>query len=305
VLQNDGKILIGVNLGLGDGSYGINRLNPDGTLDTSFLNGAVRVNNPCQLSIALQSDGKIIIAGCFTTVDGTPCGRITRLNPNGSLDSSFSTGRTGADFDIIALALQGETAVVIGGAFSSVNQVPRRYLARLFLTNNRPPVAGSPFIKVIGDEVSEIPDRRFLIWCSDPDNDPLSLSAVTSPSAMGALVTLETNQVFYAPPPGFLGDDTFGYTITDGNGGFASGTASLLVEPRTLAAATMFQPITSPGALEINFTGFADLGYTVERAESLEGPWTPIGDVLTDGNGAASFTDLNPPSGSAFYRAVH
>jgi DNA-binding beta-propeller fold protein YncE len=176
---------------------------------------------------------------------------------------------------------------------------------RVYDTGNSPPVAGSPFIKVIGGEVAEIPARRFLIWCSDPDNDPLSLSAVTSPSAMGALVTLETNQVFYAPPAGFLGDDTFGYTITDGNGGFASGTASILVEPRRFAAATMFPPITSRGALEINVTGFADLGYTVERAESLDGPWTPIGDVLTDGNGAASFTDPNPPSSSAFYRAVH
>jgi uncharacterized repeat protein (TIGR03803 family) len=170
---------------------------------------------------------------------------------------------------------------------------------------NRPPLAGTPFIKVIGDEVSEIPARRFVIWCSDPDNDPLSVTAVTSPSAMGAVVTFETNLVSYAPLLGFLGDDTFGYTINDGHGGFASGTASILVEPRRLAAATMRPPITSPGALQVNFTGFADLGYTVERAESLAGPWTPISNVLADDNGAASFIDRNPPAGSAFYRAVH
>jgi hypothetical protein len=166
-------------------------------------------------------------------------------------------------------------------------------------------VAGTPFIKVIGDEVSEIPARRFLIWCSDPDNDPLNLTAVTSPSAMGAIVTLETNQVSYAPSPGFLGNDTFGYSITDGNGGFALGSALILVEPRRLAAATMFPPITSPGALQLNFTGFAALGYTVERAEALDGPWTAIGNVLTDDNGSASFTDQNPPAGRAFYRIVH
>jgi hypothetical protein len=111
--------------------------------------------------------------------------------------------------------------------------------------------------------------------------------------------------VSYAPPPGFLGYDTFGYTITDRHGGFASATASILVEPRRLAAATMHPPMTSPGALQINFTGFAELGYTVERAESLDGPWTTLGNVLADDNGAASFTDRNPPAGSAFYRTVH
>ena len=67
----------------------------------------------------------------------------------------------------------------------------------------------------------------------------------------------------------------------------------------------MLPPITSPGALQLNFTGFADLGYTVERAESLEGSWTAIGNVITDDNGAASFIDRNPPAGNAFYGVVH
>jgi uncharacterized repeat protein (TIGR03803 family) len=209
----------------------------------------------------------------FSGIDGA--------NPNGGLA-------------LLGSSLYGTT---VSGGLSNEGVVFSLMLA--------PPVAGKPFIKVIGDEVSEFPARRFLIWCSDPDNDPLNLTTVTSPSAMGAIVTLETNQVSYAPPAGFLGEDTFGYTITDGNSGLASGTASILVEPRTLAAATMLPPITLPGELQLNFTGFANLGYAVERAESLDGAWTAIGNVLTDDNGAATFTDHNPPAGNAFYRVVH
>ena len=135
-LQNDGKILIGVNQGSG---YGIVRLNTDGTPDPSFLNGSVSVNNPCGMSIAIQGDGKILMAGCFTTLNGMPCGRLARLNPDGSLDRSFTEGRSGADSDILALALQGDSAVILGGMFSSVKQVSRRYVApRLQQTHGKP-----------------------------------------------------------------------------------------------------------------------------------------------------------------------
>jgi uncharacterized delta-60 repeat protein len=307
-LQQDGRILIGGQFSSVNGvsRHNIARLNSDGSLDASFLNGLgtdYDVN-----SVALQPDGKALIGGMFGLVNGVSRNRIARLNPDGSLDLSFLNGLAGPNNDLSAVALQPDGKILVGVFFTVFNQTPRGYVARLIgdvAPTNRPPVAGTPFIKVIGNEVSEIPARRFLIWCSDPDNDPLSLTGVTSPSAMGALVTLETNQVSYAPSPGFLGDDTFGYTITDGNGGFASGTALLLVEPRSSAAATMLPPITSPGALQLNFTGFADLGYTVERAESLQGPWTAIGNVITDDNGSASFTDPNPPAANAFYRAVH
>lgn len=248
---------------------------------------------------ALAVNGTDLYAGgYFTNAGGVPANNIAKWDGH-----TWSALGSGVDNTVYALATDGVGHLFAGGRFGLAGTNVSPYIAQANL--DHPPVAGTPFIKVIGDEVSEIPARRFVIWCSDPDNDPLSLTAVMSPSAMGALITLETNVVSYAPPPGFLGDDTFGYTITDGNGGFASGTASILVEPRTLAAATMLPPMTSPGALQVNFIGFADLGYTVERAESLEGPWAAIGNVITDDDGVARFTDRNPPAGNAFYRVVH
>jgi uncharacterized delta-60 repeat protein len=128
-LYTDGRVLIGglfssVN-GLPRG--GVARLGQDGTLDPTFsptVNGAI-------LSLVLQSDGKAIIAGNFTTVNGTTRNRIARLNPDGSLDGSFLSGPTGPDATVSAVALQTDGKVVIGGAFGSINGVPKAGLARL------------------------------------------------------------------------------------------------------------------------------------------------------------------------------
>ena len=43
-------------------------------------------------SVAVQPDGKVLIGGDFTTVNGTNRNGIARLNADGSLDSSFNPG---------------------------------------------------------------------------------------------------------------------------------------------------------------------------------------------------------------------
>ena len=129
-LQSDGKVLIGgyfttVN---GTNRNGIARLNANGSLDTSF-NPGTGVNGGV-FSITLQPDGKVVIGGGFTTVNGTNLNRIARLNANGSLDSSFNPG-TGANGSVFSIALQPDGKVVIGGAFYAVNGTFRNNIARL------------------------------------------------------------------------------------------------------------------------------------------------------------------------------
>ena len=76
-VQSDGRILIGGNFtahtvdGVVTPRNGIARLNADGTLDTSFNPGTGTGVDGSVLAIALQSDGKAIIAGSFTTFNGT------------------------------------------------------------------------------------------------------------------------------------------------------------------------------------------------------------------------------------------
>ena len=82
-------------------------------------------------------DGKIIIGGSFTTYNGVAGNRIARLNPNGSIDTTFNPG-TGANVDVTATAVQGDGKIVFGGNFTSYNGVARNGIARasgdLFVT---------------------------------------------------------------------------------------------------------------------------------------------------------------------------
>ncbi len=75
--------------------FGIVRLNPDGILDKDFSTGSGPSGGSVH-SIAVQTDGKILIAGGFTKVDGTNRNRIARLNTDGSLDATFLSVGSGS-----------------------------------------------------------------------------------------------------------------------------------------------------------------------------------------------------------------
>jgi len=81
-------------------------------------------------AFALQSDGKIVIGGRFSNVNGVSRHNIARLNDDGSLDTSFDPG-TGTDGDIQNLTLDAAGRVLIVGRFSTINGVARRAAARL------------------------------------------------------------------------------------------------------------------------------------------------------------------------------
>jgi uncharacterized delta-60 repeat protein len=108
------------------------RIKMNGALDTSF-DAKLGTNNTLQgwvNAVGVQPDGKIVIGGGFTNVNGVERDRIARLNSDGSLDAAFSPN-SGADGSVNAVARQGDGKLVIGGTFANVNGVPRIRLARL------------------------------------------------------------------------------------------------------------------------------------------------------------------------------
>jgi len=131
-VQRDGKVLIGGDFTMVTGAVRgrIARLNPDGTTDHTFLNGMSGASSTVT-SVALQPDGKVLIGGWFTTVNGVSRNRIARLNVDGSLDTSFQEGMTGAAGEVRSVALQPDGKVLIGGTFTTVNGVSRNRIGRL------------------------------------------------------------------------------------------------------------------------------------------------------------------------------
>ncbi|TAE86414.1 MAG: T9SS C-terminal target domain-containing protein [Bacteroidetes bacterium] len=124
VIQSDGKIIVGGEFTSYNGTTGINRLvrlNANGTQDTTFKTGAGF--NDFIYSTVIQSDGKIIVGGYFTSYNGTTgINRIVRLNANGSRDITFNTG-TGFNHIVRSTAIQADGKIIVGGSFNSFNGI--------------------------------------------------------------------------------------------------------------------------------------------------------------------------------------
>jgi uncharacterized delta-60 repeat protein len=110
-LQPDEKVLVSQ---LAGSAYagGIVRLNTNGTQDITFTGptGGYGIE-----AVALQSDGKVLVGGSFSALNGIARDLIARLNADGSVDSSFDPGpppHTG----VRAIAVQTNGKIILGGS---------------------------------------------------------------------------------------------------------------------------------------------------------------------------------------------
>ena len=146
IIQPDGKILAGGYLldSVNHYSYAIARFNTDGSLDNAFgpnggtltthINGNTSQDDFAN-DLALQSDGKIILAGSSGT-----CFSAARFTKNGSLDLSFGNNGTvlfningGANNGDAALsvAVQQDDKIILGGLSKDYTTNDQFALARL------------------------------------------------------------------------------------------------------------------------------------------------------------------------------
>jgi len=126
-IQNDGKILVGGSFTTYQGVSvgGIIRLNPDGTTDTTFLtNIGTGTAGGGVYSIKIQSDGKILLGGQFTTFNGVSANKIVRLNSDGTIDTPFVTNiGSGFNARCNSIAVQSDGKIVCVGDFTTFNVV--------------------------------------------------------------------------------------------------------------------------------------------------------------------------------------
>ncbi|KAF2511345.1 T9SS type A sorting domain-containing protein [Flavobacterium foetidum] len=176
VVQSDGKIIIGGRFEFYQGKTNnyILRLNSDGSIDTTFKSNtgfSYYVN-----SIALQTDGKIIVAGQFSLYNNYAANRIARLNPDGSIDTTF----TGSSFSLVynyisendkvglnSIALQKDGKIVLGGAFSSF----KTDIAAAFLIR----IKGTEVVLSNEDFIKE--NKSFSVW-PNPVKNTLNINSL-------------------------------------------------------------------------------------------------------------------------------
>ncbi len=136
--QSDGKVAIGGHFDLvnGVGRTNLARMNADGSLDTGFTantSGFTTDGDTAPVSaLGLQSDGKLVVGGSFTAINGIARTNLARLNTDGSVDAGFAANVGSPDYsEVVAIVLQPDGKVLVGGLFEDINGVAVTNLARL------------------------------------------------------------------------------------------------------------------------------------------------------------------------------
>ncbi|HUS37270.1 MAG TPA: delta-60 repeat domain-containing protein [Verrucomicrobiae bacterium] len=164
ILNSDGSFDAGVNAFYGDktsvyvvhrqedgrwitGGHSLNdqglfkreivRINTDGSVDESW---PTKANEGVQ-NILPQSNGQILIAGQFTTVNDVWRPGLARLNADGSLDQSLYAGVAGM---IWGISQTRDKKLLVCGQFTSIDGIPLKYLARLILPEDLEPPPPPP-----------------------------------------------------------------------------------------------------------------------------------------------------------------
>lgn len=103
-----------------------------GMVDATFdpdINNSVRC-------VTVRRDGRVLIGGDFTEVDGVSRERLALFNNDGSLNASFTPS---VDHSVRTIALRADDRILIGGDFSEINEEPKHLLARLTVTGELDP----------------------------------------------------------------------------------------------------------------------------------------------------------------------
>ncbi|RFF29195.1 DUF11 domain-containing protein [Wenzhouxiangella sediminis] len=132
LVQDDGAVLLGgaFNQITGLGRNRLARLDAQGRIDQAQAEVEFAPSGLLSpKTIALQADGRILVGGVFTHINGTSRRSLARLHLNGSLDSSFAPLIDGVTIN--AIAVQRDGRILVGGWFETVNGTPRSRLARL------------------------------------------------------------------------------------------------------------------------------------------------------------------------------
>lgn len=290
-IQTDGKILIGGNFtqigGVTRNRFA--RLNEDGTVDATFYTNLGTAFGDRVWSIALQTDGKIVIVGEFTTFNGNTRNGIVRLNSDGTEDTTFYTN-AGAAFggqQARVVAIQSDGKILVGGlTFAGFDGGSSRNFCRInsdgssdttFNTNLGSGTDGSGTVATIAIQ----PDGNILIG--------------------GQFVTFDSttrNRLMRINSDG-TPDTTFYTNLGTAIGGVSTGVQSIIIQPDDKiivgGAFVLFNSNTRNRMFRLNSDGTEDTAFYTALGTGFDGSVLSV--VLQDTGkiiiGGSVFTTLN------------
>jgi VCBS repeat-containing protein len=178
---------------------------------------------------------------------------------------------------------------------------------------NEAPIASNDLYAVDQNSTLVVPiGTSLLANDSDPENDALLVASSSTPSHGTLSLTTSDGAFIYTPNAGYVGSDSFTYTITDGNGHTSDATASININAVNVAPATT--PVTLSPIAEDSGPRIITQAELLANASDANGDGlTAIGlaissgggTLLDNGNGTWTYTSaLNDNSSASFSYTV-
>jgi len=115
--------------------YGLRKLNPNGTIDTSFTPGNFTQTSGFRYTqdMAQQSDGKILLCGLFGSYSNVSSRCLVRMSATGSIDTTFAVG-SGFDNTVTSIVSNYDESVYATGYFTSYKGMTAPSIIKLTAT---------------------------------------------------------------------------------------------------------------------------------------------------------------------------
>ncbi|RYH68020.1 MAG: DUF4082 domain-containing protein [Alcaligenaceae bacterium] len=161
---------------------------------------------------------------------------------NGNLFPSSSFGATNYWVDVVFSAASG-----------GVNQAPIAANDSGFTTAKNAPLTINASALLAND--------------SDPNNDTLAITGISSAVNGSAVFDAQTNTITFTPTAGYVGSATFNYAISDGHGGTANAGVTLNVTDPA-ATVSLFNANSAPSMISVNDPNPVELGLKFRASEN-------------------------------------
>lgn len=185
------KVVVGGNFTsvAGNTRNNIFRLNADNTEDTTFYSNLGTGFNDTVYELQTQSDGKILVGGSFTSLNGNTRNRLVRLNSDGTEDTQFSANLgTGFDSYVTSIAVQSDGKIIVTGLFTTFNGKARNKIVRLHSSG----VEDTTFVAKVGSSfTSGQSASKILVDATDDIIVAGPFTTFNSVSALGIVKLLE------------------------------------------------------------------------------------------------------------------
>jgi hypothetical protein len=242
---------------------------------------------------------------------GTPAGTIT-FKTNGM-----------ALCDPVALDANGVATLITNSLPHGSNTVTAEYAGNsdflgsansLVQVVNTPPSCPDITAGITANQTLVLSVSKLLRRAGDADaGDALDITAAGPTSTNGPANNVVLNRaagtITYTPAAGYVGADSFTYTVSDDCGGSVTPMVLVTVTSTSVPSLNIVVPPaydSGSGTFHVTFAGIPDYAYTVQTATDPSGPWSFLKTATAGTDGLIEVSDSQiPPPPSRYYRMVY